>query len=244
MKNRRAKIFLGLSALCGLATATAARDLLASRGPADAPTTETVAVVVAGEPAPLGQLAEAAQPQLAAWPKELAPAGALASVEQLSGRVLARSLAKGEAILESALLPVGAEAGLDSLVGERSRAIAVEVDAFKGVAGFVHPGSRVDVAATLSAPSAGSEGAPDKSTALVIQNVRVLAVDDRLERGKGEAQRELKVVTLEVSPREAQALTHADHEGEIKLALRNPKDASVSRPVQVVLGTAVQDVGF
>lgn len=245
MKNRRAILFLGLAGVCGLLTATAARDLLASGSANAAPGAPTVAVVVAGEPAPLGQAADAAKPELAEYPQGLAPAGAFASVDQLQGRVLARSLAKGEPILESALLPQGAEAGLASLIAETSRAVSVKVDEFIGVAGFVQPGSRVDVIGTFTPAASGNEqSTSNKVTQVVIQNVRVLAVDDRVEHGKGEAQKEIKVVTLEVSPRQAQALMHADQEGAIKLALRNPKDESVSRPVQVVLGTAVQDVRF
>jgi pilus assembly protein CpaB len=142
----------------------------------------------------------------------------------------------GEPILESSLLPEGSEPGLPSLIGESSRAVSIQVDEFVGVAGFVQPGSKVDVMATLSAGS-GSR------TEAILQNVRVLAVDVRTTQGDGTPQ-QARVITLEVSPRQAETLTNAESSGKIKLALRNPKDASQSRPIQVVLGTDVHDVRF
>ena len=80
-------------------------------------------------------------------------------------------------------------------------------------------------------------------TRAILQNVRALAVDTRLERS-GQAILEMQVVTLQVSPEEAQVLAHAETEGPIKLALRNPKDEGQSRPAQLVLGTDVHDVRF
>ena len=239
MKNRRAILFLTLPAICGLLTAFAAPSLLDS----PAPTTENkVPVVVAGSAAALGTEVPNAEPRLAHWPAELIPAGAFRDPIQLQGRVLARTVVQGEAILESALLPAGAAAGLDSLIDESARAVSVQVDQFIGVAGFVQPGSRVDVLSTFR-PAGGDDSRAISVTRAVLQNVRVLAVDTRLERS-GEASQEVQVATLEVSPEEAQVLAHAETEGPIKLALRNPKDDGQSHPAQLVLGTDVHDVRF
>ena len=239
MKNRRAVIFLTLSALCGLLTAAAAPSFL--EGPAPA-TEGKVPVVVAGGPAPLGTEASNAKPKLAHWPAELIPAGAFRDTSQLRDRVLARSVVKGEAILESALLPSGAAAGLDSLISETARAVSVQVDQFIGVAGFVQPGSRVDVFSTFT-PATVGEARRDPVTRAVLQNVPVLAIDTRLERS-GEATQQVQVVTLEVSPEEARVLAHAENAGPIKLALRNPKDEGEARATELVLGTDVHDVRF
>ena len=239
MKNRRAILFLTLSAICGLLTAFAAPSLLESPAPA---VEDKVPVVVAGGPAPLGSGVENAQPKLARWPAELIPAGAFQDPSQLEGRVLARALVKDEAILESTLLPPGAAAGLDSLIHESARAVSVHVDQFVGVAGFVQPGSRVDVLSTFT-PASSEDSSGRSVTRAVLQNLRVLAVDTRLERS-GEATQEVQVATLEVSPEEAQVLAHAETQGPIKLALRNPKDEGQSRPAQLVLGIDVHDVRF
>jgi pilus assembly protein CpaB len=239
MKNRRAILFLTLSAMCGLLTAFAAPSLLQSPAPVGE---EKVPIVVAGGPAPIGSEAQNAVPSIARWPADVIPAGAFRDPSLLQGRVLARSVVKGEAILESALLPPGAAAGLDSLIDESARAVSVQVDPFIGVAGFVQPGSQVDVLSTFTPVSSGESSATSVTRA-VLQNVRVLAVDTRLERN-GQATQEMQVVTLQVSPEEAQVLAHAETEGPIKLALRNPKDEGQSRPAQLVLGTTVHDVRF
>jgi pilus assembly protein CpaB len=229
-------LFFGLAALCGLATASAARSVLGRRSE-PAPAVATVPVVVASEPAPLGQAVDPAKLEVVGWPADAVPQGAFGSPDGLESRVLARSLVKGEPVLESALLPQGAEAGLDSLIAESSRAVSVKVDQVVGVAGFVQPGSKVDVLGTLA--GAGKQAA----TRIILQNVRVLAMDTRVERNRGEAEQVL-VATLEVSPRQAEVLTHAENEGAIRLALRNPKDGGESRPVQMVLGTSVHDARF
>jgi len=240
MKNRRAILFLTLSAMCGLLTAFAAPSLLQSPAPAGE---GKVPVVVAGGDAALGTEVGNAQPKVAHWPAEVVPAGVFQDLSQLQGRVLARSVVQGEAILESALLPAGAAAGLDSLIDESARAVSVQVDQFIGVAGFVQPGSRVDVLSTFE-PVGSDDSSGSTVTRAVLQNVRVLAVNTLLERS-GEANVEMQVVTLEVSPEEAQVLAHAVTEGPIKLALRNPKDEGEARPAaQLVLGTDVHDVRF
>jgi len=234
MRNRRVILFLGLAAFSGLGTAFVARQA-AEQGPIGVP------VVVALEAAALGQPVDLAKVKVVTWPAlEATPQGFFSDPTGLSGRVLARSLVAGEPVLESSLLPQGAEPGLGALIQESARAISVQVDNFVGVGGFLQPGSKVDVFATYSTD--GQAGA--RRTEAILQNVRVLAVDVRVEKGDGSAQ-PAKVVTLEVSPRQARTLTQAEHDGKIKLALRNPKDdKSEARPIQMVLGTDVQDLRF
>jgi pilus assembly protein CpaB len=233
MRNRRVLLFLGLAALSGLGTAFVARHA-ADHAPVGLP------VVVALEPATLGQPIDLAKVKVVTWPAlEATPQGFFSEPSALSGRVLARSLVAGEPVLESSLLPQGAEPGLGALIQESSRAISVQVDDFVGVGGFLQPGSKVDVFATYSV-----DGQNNRRTEAILQNVRVLAVDVRVEKGDGSAQ-PAKVVTLEVSPRQARTLTQAEHDGKLKLALRNPKDnQSEARPIQMVLGTDVQDLRF
>jgi pilus assembly protein CpaB len=232
MRNRRAILFLGLAAISGLATAFVARQAAEQR-PVGMP------VVVASQVATIGQAAELAQLRVVTWPHDEAlPQGAFSDPSLLMGRVLARSVVAGELVLESSLLPQGSEAGLGALIGESSRAVSVQVDEFVGVAGFVQPGSKVDVLATI-----GANGSGAARSEAVLQNVKVLAVDVRTAGGDGTPQA-ARVVTLEVSPRQAEALVQAEASGKIKLAMRNPKDESHSRPVQMVLGTDVHDVRF
>jgi len=95
----------------------------------------------------------------------------------------------------------------------------VRVNEVVSVAGFVTPGTRVDVLLT-GTPGSGGE----QQTTTVLQNVAVLASGHTLERtSTGEAQN-TAVITLLVSPDDAQRLTLASAEGRIQLSLRNPLD--------------------
>jgi pilus assembly protein CpaB len=225
MKNRRAVLFLGLAAVCGLATASVGWR-------ADEGGPPGVPVVVASAPALPGRSVDQSKLEVVSWPAKTVPQGAFTHPSALTNRVLARSVVAGEPILESTLLPVGTAAGLGALIEESSLAVSIKVDQFIGVGGFVQPGSRVDVVATL-----------DGRTNVVLQNLKVLAVDVRVDRSEGSTE-PAQVVTLEVSPKQASTLTHAENAGSLKLALRNPNNDEESSTVQVVLGTDVYGTRF
>jgi len=128
-------------------------------------------------------------------------------------------ISKGEFILPNRLAGENAGAGLPSLIPPGMRAVSVRVNEIVSVAGFVTPGTRVDVLLT-GTPGSGGE----QETTTVLQNVAVLASGHTLERtATGEAQT-TAVITLLVSPDDAQRLTLASSEGHIQLALRNPLD--------------------
>src|SRR6201998_4137137 len=127
-------------------------------------------------------------------------------------------ISKGEFILPNRLAGETARSGLPSLIPPGMRAVSVRVNEVVSVAGFVTPGTRVDV--LLTGAPAGSE----QQTSTVLQNVEVLASGHTLERTcTGEAQN-TAVITLLVTPDDAQRLTLASSEGHIQLALRNPLD--------------------
>ncbi|PYX52502.1 MAG: Flp pilus assembly protein CpaB [Acidobacteria bacterium] len=128
-------------------------------------------------------------------------------------------IARGEFILPNRLAGENAGSGLPSLIPPGMRAVSVRVNEIVSVAGFVTPGTRVDVLLT-GTPGAGG----DQETTTVLQNVAVLASGHTLERtSTGEAQT-TAVITLLVSPDDAQRLTLASSQGHIQLALRNPLD--------------------
>lgn len=219
MRNRRAMLLLVLAGLSGLGTVYAARNLAREPAPPGNETVETTALVVAGADLAAGVALQSAQAKVVEWPRRHLPTGAIASAALLEGRVLRRGLGQGEPILESALLPRGASAGLTSLIRNQHRAMSVKVDAVVGVAGFVKPGSRVDVLATVRR----TDGSFSK---VILQNVRVLAIDQQMEQGGSGEPQVSSVVTLEVDPRQAQMLAHAVHQGKLQLALRNPEDTA------------------
>jgi pilus assembly protein CpaB len=147
------------------------------------------------------------------------PAGAPRKRSDVVGHGVIIPISKGEFILPNKLAGENAGSGLPSLIPPGMRAVSVRVNEVVSVAGFVTPGTRVDVLLT-GTPGSGNE----QQTTTVLQNVAVLASGHTLERtATGEAQN-TAVITLLVSPDDAQRLTLASSEGHIQLSLRNPLD--------------------
>ncbi len=147
------------------------------------------------------------------------PPGAPRKRSEVLGHGVIVPISKGEFILPNRLAGENAGSGLPSLIPPGMRAVSVRVNEVVSVAGFVTPGTRVDVLLT-GAPGTSGE----QETTTVLQNVAVLASGHTLERtSTGEAQN-TAVITLLVSPDDAQRLTLASLEGKIQLALRNPLD--------------------
>jgi len=137
----------------------------------------------------------------------------------LEGKVLIMPVRANEPILKSRLAPDSvATGGVAAVVDPNKRAMAVRVDKVIGVSGFVHPGNRVDVLVSLQRPGQGSS----PITKIVLQNIPVLAAGTEMEqRGKNEKPVAVDVITLELTPDEAEKLALATSEGKIQLALRN-----------------------
>src|SRR5262245_29727719 len=150
MQNQRAILFLILAVALGVGAAfTAQRWLEQQRTqPMAAQAAATIPVAVMREALQVGQVVHQRALATVDWPRDLVPNGAFSDPAKLEGRVLRRPLAAHEPVLESALLPEGAAAGLGSVIEPTRRAISVKVDPVIGVAGFVAPGSRVDVLVT------------------------------------------------------------------------------------------------
>src|SRR5262245_22609517 len=222
MQNRRALLFFGLAIFFGIAAAFTARHLLENRASqAAAPSVATVPVVVARTDVQVGTALVTLELDTVQWPRDYVPAGSFDDPAKLSGRVVRRPLARGEAVVEPVLLPVGSQAGLPSVIESAKRAISVKVDPVVSVAGFVTPGTRVDVLTTLQRIDT-SEKLP--YTKVILQDLAVLAIDQKLEQAKNGEPELVSVVTLEVTPKQAEQLTYAAHQGRLQLALRSPGD--------------------
>jgi pilus assembly protein CpaB len=105
------------------------------------------------------------------------------------------------------------------------RAVAVKVDPVTAVGGFVLPGTNVDVIVTGSADDRGGQD----TSKVILEYVRVLSAGTSLQDEDGKP-RDVPVVTLLVSPADAQKLALASSEGKIQLALRNPLDQRQENP--------------
>lgn len=178
-----------------------------------------IEVVVAVNDIQVGAKLEDRDIRLARFPQSNLPPGAFTKKSQVTGRGVVLPVGKGEFILPSKLAGVNAGAGLPSLIPPGMRAVSVRVNDVVSVAGFVQPGSRVDVLATGN-PGAGN----DRQTTTVLENVAVIAVGKSLERSSAGESQVAPVITLLVAPDDAQRLTLASQEGRIQLSLRNPLD--------------------
>ena len=172
------------------------------------------------------------------WPVSAAPEGAFEDPAALVGRGLIASTVRNELILPGKLASKEAGSGLPPIIPAGKRAMSVRVNEVIGVAGYVLPGTHVDVVATAST----SSRAEDMTSKVVLSNVEVLAAGTRLERdSKDSKPMAVTVVTLLVTPEQAERLTLVSTEGKIQLALRNPLDletpeTSGARPAMVLGG--------
>lgn len=189
--------------------------------PARTVTMQTRPVMVAAANLDVGASLRREDVRAIDWPAEAVPEGAFGAAEELIGRGVVVPVILNEPILPNKIAKVGEGAGLPPAIPPGFRAVSVRVNDVIGVAGYVLPGTRVDVVATVS-PTAQQT---DMTSKVVLTNVQVLAAGTKIERdtdnGKPIA---VSVVTLLVDPNEAERLTLASTEGKIQLALRNPLD--------------------
>jgi pilus assembly protein CpaB len=176
-------------------------------------------VIVAANDIQVGARIEEHDVRTVHYPASSLPAGTYSARSKVLGRGVILPISRGEFILPSKLAPENAGSGLPSLIPTGMRAVSVRVNEVVSVAGFVGPGTRVDILLTGT-----PNGTSENQTTTVLQNVAVIASGHTLERNAaGEAQT-TPVITLLVSPDDAERLTLASSEGHIQLSLRNPLD--------------------
>jgi pilus assembly protein CpaB len=178
-----------------------------------------VDVVVAAEDLQVGAKIEDRDVKLVHFPIEALPPHCYRLMSQVVGRGVVLPIAQGDFVLPSKLAGENAGFGLPSLIPTGMRAVSVRVNEVVSVAGFVVPGTSVDVLLTGN-PAGGT----DQQTSTVLENVMVIATGQKLERNAGGDPQMTPVITLLVSPDDAQKLTLASTQGRIQLALRNPLD--------------------
>ncbi len=177
-----------------------------------------VQVVVAANDIQVGVKLEAHDIRVITLPQSAVPPGAFSATSKVVGRGAVLPMSSGEFILPGKLAAINAGAGLPSMIPPGMRAVSVRVNDVVSVAGFVQPGTRVDVLAT------GGLGGNDRQTTTVLENVAVIAVGKSLDRNASADGQTAPVITLLVSPDDAQKLALVSQEGRIQLSLRNPLD--------------------
>jgi len=238
MARIRVFIVLALAVAAGGTFAFGTYQYMQNAPAPHAASTPTSAVIVAAGDLQLG--AELRQEDLRAiqWPAEAVPAGSFSKPEDLIGRGLIQPVATNEPFLPSKLASKEAGAGLPPVIPEGYRALSVRVNDVVGVAGYVLPGTRVDVVATVNP----TQQTTDVTSKVILTNVQVLAAGTKIETQENNKPIAVSVVTLLVSPDEAERLTLASTEGKIQLALRNPLDKTAPQTPGIrpaaLMGTA------
>jgi len=178
-------------------------------------------VVVAAKAMPLGALVGPNDVKVAAWPTKYPVAGSFATVEEVAGRGLLAPVLENEPITMAKLAPKESGAGLAPTIPVGMRAVSIRVNEVIGVAGFVVPGARVDVVATVPAGES-------TITRTVVSNLQVLASGTRIDQEEAKDGKAIPatVVTLLTTPEDAEKVTLASNEGQILLVLRNPIDVA------------------
>jgi pilus assembly protein CpaB len=216
--NRSRLLFIGFVALAlGAFVSFVVYKNVLSRSNASAEAGSDV-IVAAGD-LQVGSKLQDGDIRMVKVPVSVVPPNSFRSKSQIIGRGVILPIQRGEFILPSKLAAENAGSGLPSLIPPGMRAVSVRVNEVVAVAGFVVPGTRVDVLLTGN-PS----GANEQQTTTVLENVAVIAAGQRLERNAAGEPQSTPVITLLVSPDDAQRLTLASSQGHIQLALRNPVD--------------------
>jgi pilus assembly protein CpaB len=161
------------------------------------------------------------------WPKDKVPVGAITKWEDLEDRRPRSNIYQGEPILDNKLLAKGQTNDPIQGVPTGMRLKTVSVDARKSAAGLLSPGDRVDLQIFVKANE--SQGVSHAFTKIFLQNIRVFAVDQTIDKSAdGEESRIVaKTVSLIVTPPQASRITLAENMGEISLIPRNPDDDKV-----------------
>ena len=189
-------------------------------------------VVVAGVSLPLGPRLQPAHLSTIPWPESEPIPGMFTSTESVVNRALITDVVENEPILEAKLAPEEGGAGLSVTIPEGMRALSVAVNEVVAVAGFVIPGTMVDVLVT---GSVGGRGNNEQTiTRAILENIRVLAAGQKIERDKDGEPQTVPVITLLVTPEQANILTLASTEGRIQLSLRNTIDTKAASPPLVL----------
>jgi pilus assembly protein CpaB len=210
------------------------------KGPVQAATMPTKPVVVAAADMDIGAELRREDIRMIDWPANAVPSNAISDPNEVVGRGLVLPVIQNEPILPMKLASKEAGAGLPPVIPPGMRAVSVRVNEVIGVAGYVTPGTRVDVVATVSP----TQNHQDMTSKVILTDVAVLAAGTKIERDTEKDEPvPVNVVTLLVTPDESERLTLAANEGKIQLALRNPLDREAPKTLGIrpaaLLGSAV-----
>lgn len=221
LRNKRLIIAILAAIGFGLVAAVLVSRYLTS---AQAYTRNLTNVVVAKLEIPVGSRIGAEHLSVVQFPKSVAPEGTFSQIDdRLVGRIAITRIAPRDPVTETRLAPIGTAGGLSSVIPDGYRAMTVKVDDVVGLSGFIMPGTLVDVVVVIDPPEGATQ--KDKVSKIVLQNIKVLANGQNLDKPKNEKEAErVKTVTLQVTPEQTEKLALASSEGKLQLVMRNSID--------------------
>ena len=215
MRKGRVFLLLTVALMLSAGAAWVANKWILQRTVPAAEASMGTTVVAAALKIPFGQKIELAHIKAVPMPDHLVPNGAFDDVSKVEGRIAKQELLPGEIILEGRVAEHLKGSTLAAVLDPKMRAVTLRVNDVIGVAGFLAPSNRVDILATRR------NGKSRPVTQTLLKNIKVLAVDQTANPGKNEPVI-VRAVTMEMSPRQSEALVNARSEGSIQLTLRNP----------------------
>jgi pilus assembly protein CpaB len=220
MARMRVFLVLVLAVVAGSVFAFATYNYVQNM-PAKVVSIPTKPVLVAATDLDLGAEITADNVRTINWPANSMPAFAYSDPKDVVGRGIIMPMIQNEPFLPMKLAGKDGGTGLTPAIPPGLRAVSVKVNEVIGVAGYVLPGTHVDVVATVSP----TQNQADMTTKVILTNVEVLAAGTKIERTTDKDKPiPVTVVTMLVDPEQAEKLTLASTEGKIQLALRNPLD--------------------
>jgi pilus assembly protein CpaB len=221
MRKSRPWFMLTLALTSGVVAALLALRYLRERTtPLMASEPRKATIVLSARSLPVGAVVTERDVKTVSWPGDAVPSGYIRSIKDAIGRGVITPVAENEPLLEAKVSTKDAGGGLPIIIRDGMRAVSVRVDEIIGVAGFVIPGTRVDVMLTL-------DKGPDRPQAItktLLQNVQTLAAGQSVTRDKEGKPQTVTVITFLLSPDDAELLALAAKEGRLQLALRNTLD--------------------
>jgi pilus assembly protein CpaB len=223
---KRPVIFVALAGLAAMLASVVVYNALKKReAEVEKAMAKTIYIVVAATDLPLGSKIDPGQLKLARWSADAIPDGAFTNPSQVAGAFVKNQFVTNEPIVATKLFLGQKTAGvLPLLIPPGLRAVSVPVDEVSDISGFILPHAHVDILVAVANQGAGSGDKPFSK--IVLQNVEVLAVAQEVENKKDEPDL-VKVVTLLVTPQDAERLALATREGVLHLAMRNYSDNKI-----------------
>lgn len=197
-------------------------------------------VVVATADIPLGTEITEQQVTLARFDKSLIPEGAILKRDEVVGRVATTDITSKMVILGKQLSGVGTLPGMSGIITEGMRSVSVRVDEASGVAGFISPGTYVDVIAIMTPQLDGAKPV----SKVVLQKVRVLAGGQKMETTKDGKPALVNTVTMELTPAQAEKVKLAESEGKLQLSIRNATDQDLPKTPGATKRDVLDDVAL